>query len=581
MPSTITEAASATHPPISTFNLLDEAWIPSQLHDGSIIQMSLRTVFEQSTEINRVMGETPLQTVSIYRLLLAIFWRAHVDHGELLDSSPTQWWAKMFAAASSESTSSSCVQPVQAYCDTVAARFDLLDPVRPFMQVADLQKPDKSYSGIDRLVVDAESSYFSTRAGTGLDSLSFAEAARWLLVINAYDYAGIKPGVIDDERVKGGKSYPIGPGWAGQTGQIVIHGQNLAQTLLLNTPASLISSAVENTEDLAFWEQDEILPIPKSVDEQFPTGPCNVLTWPSRRVRLHTDGQQVVGVLVTNGYKIVNKNQHADPLTGYRYSKNQSSKAMDVFMPMEHDSDLTLWRGVQALLSRQGVGPELAKGLQPNKPAANVSWLQQLHNNELVDSQTVNIELVGVSYGPQQSSIVDVFSSTIPMNLKVLMEQDTAWANHIVHTTLGTMDAATELGRFAGNLLAAGGGSYEFNADIKRKMLHALEAHFTQWLQEITPETARSSHRLSWEQQVHDVAIAFAWQLINSSSPRALRGKLDDDGHFTSAATALTRLRTRLDVHLPQAGAARKESMNQRSRQSASAATNESGESPA
>src|SRR5699024_6516957 len=77
-------------------------------------------------------------------------------------------------------------------------RFDLLDPVKPFMQVADLHTKSGAFSEIQRIVPEAEDEYFTMRAGRGRDSLSFAEAARWLIYAQAYDYSGIKSGAEGD-----------------------------------------------------------------------------------------------------------------------------------------------------------------------------------------------------------------------------------------------------------------------------------------------------------------------------------------------------------------------------------------------
>ncbi|NYN06610.1 type I-E CRISPR-associated protein Cse1/CasA, partial [Salmonella enterica subsp. enterica serovar Typhimurium] len=74
----------------------------------------------------------------------------------------------------------------------------------------------------------------------GRSKLSFAEAARWLVHTQAYDYSGIKPGVEGDPRVKGGKGYPIGTGWSGMTGGTVIRGTTLLETLLLNSTPEAI-----------------------------------------------------------------------------------------------------------------------------------------------------------------------------------------------------------------------------------------------------------------------------------------------------------------------------------------------------
>ena len=68
----------------------------------------------------------------------------------------------------------------------------------------------------------------------GISSISVAEAAQMVVHVMAYDYSGIKSGAVGDPRVKGGKGYPTGIGWAGWLGGTLLKGANLKETLLLN-----------------------------------------------------------------------------------------------------------------------------------------------------------------------------------------------------------------------------------------------------------------------------------------------------------------------------------------------------------
>ena len=106
------------------------------------------------------------------------------------------------------------------------------------MQVHDLHTAKGDTKPVSRLVLDSESEYFSQRAEVALKSLSFAEAARYLVTLHAYDYSGIKSGAVGDPRVKGGKGYPLGVGWYGATGKVIVHGANMMETLLYSWTTS-------------------------------------------------------------------------------------------------------------------------------------------------------------------------------------------------------------------------------------------------------------------------------------------------------------------------------------------------------
>lgn len=72
-------------------------------------------------------------------------------------------------------------------------------------------------TALSRLVPDVPAGhpFFTTRSGADLKSMTFAEAARWVVHCQAYDPSGIKSGAVGDAQVKGGRGYPIGTGWCG------------------------------------------------------------------------------------------------------------------------------------------------------------------------------------------------------------------------------------------------------------------------------------------------------------------------------------------------------------------------------
>jgi len=167
-------------PPPSSFDLREEPWIPCVMVDGGDELLSLRHVFQRSTDIARVVGDNPPQSVAVFRVLLAAFWRAHLLLGDLDTSDASDWWQHMFEAESDEISA-----PVGEYLDERGGRFDLFHPVTPFMQVPDLRKSDGSFQPADRLLPDSESDYFSVRAAHGKEHLTFAEAARALITLHA------------------------------------------------------------------------------------------------------------------------------------------------------------------------------------------------------------------------------------------------------------------------------------------------------------------------------------------------------------------------------------------------------------
>ncbi|KTR37911.1 type I-E CRISPR-associated protein Cse1/CasA [Rothia kristinae] len=539
------------------FNLIDEPWIVCTIGEETH-ELSLRELIENLGSIRRLAGESPTQDYAVLRVILVIFWRSHRKDEDLIGPGRNldDWWLDMFGAAGSADPAdiAKLGEPMLAYLEEHRDRFDLLHPVTPFMQVADLHTAKDEHGPIRRLIPDAESDYFTQRAGEQLEALSFAEAARYLVALQAWDYSGIKSGAIGDPRVKGGKGYPIGTGWTGRTGGVVLHGKNLAETLILNTAAASVFT--ERMEaDLPVWEQTAQTAAPRGVET--PTGPCDVLTWQIRRIRLFHEGERVTGVLVSNGDRVELQNQFADPMTGYRWSRNQSSKTTVVHMPGAHSQERTLWRGLTALLAREGVVTPRKGEHLPLQPKT-IEALHQFseHYPEELNRRQVGLELVGMIYGTNDAVVVHTVHEEIPLRLGVLLDRSPRSAELIVSSAEATAQAAVRLGQFAGMLELAIGGDYVFQEHTRDAALQELAEEFRRWLEEITPDTDYGAARDRWFETVETAVLRHAGILLRGAGPRALTGRIDADGRLTTAATAMSILRAQLRKELPRTGAA-------------------------
>ena len=534
--------ASATQQ--HSFNLIDSPWILCTDIHGDSRKLSLTEVFQQADYIIRLAGESPTQDMAVFRTLLVIFWRAHHSDAKLTSGDAEdkeEWWLEHFYG------DKDIAGPVTAYLEAFRERFDLLHPSRPFMQVADLATSKGTYDGLEKLIPDSENDYFSMRAGEGLHAIKFDEAARWLLHQHSWNYAGIKPGVVGDERVKSGRSYSIGTGWSGRSGGIILHGQNLRETLLLNTnPESVFGE--DPAHDLPAWERPQ--GTAGTHGREYSTGPCDLLTWQVRRVRLFVEADKVVGILATNGDKLDLKNHFNDPMTAYRYSKPQSKKHHIVHMPKAHHAARTMWRGIEPLLVREGVvdEPEATRDRQPD----TVAWLHDIRatDQEAFQDTVVGVELIGQEYGSNDSVYLSTIHEELPMRLAVFADQDPGAAHLLVTTTNATMEAAIRVGQFSGNLAVAAGGDYAFGADTTDAVLHHLNDPFKRWLAAYTPAGDLLEARRTWFDFAKTTMIRHAQGLIKGAGPAAVIGREHDD-RYISAATAWNTLIRQLNKHLP------------------------------
>lgn len=517
-----------------TFNLVDRLWVRVCGLDGQDRTLSAREVFRQARSIERIAGESPQQDLAVLRALLAVWWSAHRADPRLSGwnaGQARQWWIEQFTGTEDEGA----LIALDRYWDEVRPRWDLLDPQAPFMQVADLHTAKGEWSSVRKLVPDAESAYFTLREGVAAESLSLDEAARWLVHLQAWNYSGIKSGAVGDPRVKGGRGYPIGTGWSGKAGGIVLHGRNLAETFALNTPHATVFGERAQA-DLPVWERTPDSAQPRGIEK--PAGPRDLLTWQIRRARLRVEDGRVTGVVVANGDRIELKNTFDDPMTAYRHSEPQTKKAgRDVWMPRAHSESRALWRGVEPLLLREGMENVSSRDHAP----ATVTALPELREtliDEGVDDLLVTVELIGAVYGTQDAVVTATIREELPLRLAVLMDGRVSVVELVATAARLTMDAAVGLGRLAGNLEVAAGGDYAFHAPATESALAGLTEPFKGWLARVHPDADLLQLRDQWfaaaERHLHE----HARMLVAGAGPVAVIGREDADGRLHSAATA-------------------------------------------
>lgn len=541
-----------------TFNLIDEPWIPCRTLDGAR-SLSIREIFDGSGKALAIVGDSPTQDYAVLRVLLAIFWRAHHhEHAEELTNRRSlaqfewdEWWTDTRAQLNSTGVDDTVLD----YLATVHNRFDLLDEKNPFMQVADLHTPSNTQQEVARIIPDAEQDYFTMRTAAGRQSLSYPEAARWLIHTHAFDYSGIKSGAVGDERVKSGRGYPIGQGWAGMTGGTYVIGSNLLETLILNTPESAV---IDTGKDKPVWERKQDTAAQRSKEPQ-PQGPADLATWQSRRVRLFVDEDRalVTRVLVSNGDQIpdAGKNVLEDPMTPYRFSPNQSKKGLDAYYARPYDTQRTMWRSLDPLIVVDGDPGFKGKDRAPIRPANldNLARISKVTGN----SETLDVAIVSMEYGAQSSSVATIVSANIGLPLHLLRDDSLSTAHRQIvrDAAQATKNAAISLGWFSGQLAVAAGGDYAFDADAADRLYTILEPQFISWLRNLSPDDI-DDQATAWQKQIKQELLLIAEELVRGAGQKAMIGRTlegDDEANarIINAGSLYRALRYRLRKDLP------------------------------
>lgn len=496
-----------------SYDLVEQPWILAQRRDGQVDELSLLDLYSQAGELRTLLGEVPTQSFAIMRLLLAILHRA------LEGPADTRQWEALWRAEALP------LDDISAYLEHFRHRFDLLSPTTPFYQVADLSTTKGEVTGLDRLIADVPTGhpFFTTRLRSGVDRLSFAEAARWVVHCQAFDPSGIKSGAVGDPRVKGGKGYPIGTGWAGMLGGVMVEGRDLRETLLLNLVPDDFLQLAHPEQDLPAWERTPQTAAQEFPDEHVPAGPLELYTWQSRRIRLFYDPEGVYGVLIANGDRMAPQNRlKVEPMSVWRLSREQGKKfGGTVYMPASHDPEMAIWRGLKALLE------DTRRQTADRRRPLVLDWINDEVSGVIGDDRyQLRTRAIGMRYGSQSTTTTEVIDDLMTLSVVLLGEAGQELRSTAIAAVGDAEAGANALGILAADLASAAGGEGNAPRDRARELAYAqLDRPFREWLARIGPDTSPDAARTGWHRKAREIISRLGRELVDQAGPVAWRGR--------------------------------------------------------
>jgi len=329
---------------VAEFNLIDEEWIPCITLDGCSKEFGIRDTLLKAHELREICDDSPLVTVSIHRLILAILYRA------LQGPTSMPQWKALFARGSFNGKKS-----ITEYLDKDKCydRFFLFDDDHPFMQVAMLDLNEYEYAddgnikkikknksdGLMRLAREAPDKggrvLFDHRVGTERPEYEPRQIARMILAVQSYAGTGVASGGKIDDQMINPTPCQFAPCVDGLC--LWLQGENLFQTLIFN----LVPSPID-LNDLPAWEDSNVIKSAKNSWENpiaF-VGPIQRLAPLSRFIRV-LDRRSM---FFTNGLKTIADAE--DPMKAYLRSSDK-----DQFTPVELRKDKAAWRDAHTLFS--------------------------------------------------------------------------------------------------------------------------------------------------------------------------------------------------------------------------------------
>ena len=511
------------------FNLLDEKWIRLRGKNCTVDELPLIDTLLHAHEYKGLAGELPTQDVAILRLLLAILHTVFYyyapdgeeeileDPDDVLDRWEELWNAGRFPE-----------EPIRKYFDKWHDRFWLFHPERPFYQSVETAdektaaefKAAKINSSISES--NNKTRIFASRAGKEKAQLNYAEAARWLVHMQAFDDGS-------NERGKGVKA--IGVSWLGNLGIIVAHGNNLFEDLMLNMIV-LDGNRDVWEEEKPVWEQKPCseprreVPHPRSLSELY--------TLQSRRIFLYRENGYVTKCNICGG-DYYEKNTYAliEPMTLWKMEGKKDSVEGEKRIPKTHNISRQMWREFATCFPHEN--DKTCPGI--------VSWICYLNGKKIIENNKyISFDICSVEYDKMKSCYEDIFSDGITFHTDLLAEVSTSTRiyNKIMKEIAIIDQIADALGDLYGDIVIASG--FQKNTDngakklteiknrVKEKFYHEVDVPFRVWLKEVDPtmeamSVAETECFQKWHKKVLEITMRAKNEIVESAGPVAMVGR--------------------------------------------------------
>lgn len=427
-----------------SFNLIDQPWIPCARLDGRVEELSLRETLARAHELRGVQGDSPLETASLYRLLLAVI------HSALRGPKNTREWETLWQAGQFP------MPYFDEYLKKWRSRFDLFDAERPFYQFKGDDMVEKSALLLPHGMSTANE-LFEHQMVVETTPIGFAQAARMLLVGQYFGLGGlVYPGKPNLTRA------PLINGVS-----FVVEGDTLFQTLLLNclqygkdTPMPTLGT------DEPTWEMEKPFKPRKE-----PNGYLDYLTWQNRIILLVPDeNARVKATQIMRGLDLGKELE--DPFKLY-IKKDKGWR----FLPFTEAR--SLWRDSHTLLRRHN--PDDVH------PPKTVEWLARLLDETdcLKPNQRYRYMALGAGVHYKDAKIYFYRHESMPLPLSYLANDELV--SKLTEAITRAEQVKSSLNRaaftLARNFISPSaeekGGRQPDSGDVDKLMKHwSAEAHY-------------------------------------------------------------------------------------------------------
>jgi CRISPR system Cascade subunit CasA len=511
------------------FNLIDEPWIPCIALDDRNVEHGVRDALLKAHTLREICDDSPLVTVAIHRMLLAILSRMYEGPKSFAS------WRSLYSGGAFDT------QTVNQYLEKWKDWFDLFGEDRPFYQMAGLQT-NKPIS-VNRLASECASGNNATLFDHCTDDVevrwSPAQAARRLIACQAFASGGgkcSKARIASTEETR--PNFADAPALRGMN--IWLQGTTLFETLMMNlVPA--------DDDSLPPWEVDE----PHKYRDR--TG-----AWQSRLVRFVHRCGAISGMYYTQG-RSADKSS-GDPMKVYRTSREEGVSALPL------SSGKAAWREAHSILM---IGDAKSNECRPE--CLNI--VARARSSGIVSpGSSFIMQIVGLASERNKAAKfilwrhermpipVDLTSDVNAIErLGLLLEN----AEQVANGANGLKERARRVGKLYLSPDCESPGGRQPDKDEVTKVVKTidprpaywarLEEHFFRLLEDLPKDW--DEQRGDWRPDDQQIATR-AWRnSIKREAGRALQGSIRSLGTTGRAIQAVARVRTDFgdeDLRLPQ-----------------------------
>lgn len=497
------------------YNLIEEAFIPCLFPDSRVEELGIRDTLHRSPEIREIRDDSPLVTVAIHRLLLAIIHRAIEGPKSYAD------WGKIW------NNSKLPFDAIDDYLSKHRESFDIFDPSRPFMQDPTLKtnKPGP----VTRLAKECSSGNNATLFDHTYKEEAVHPSPSWvarrLVAEQAYAVAG---GNSKRGHTTNGPLVGIL--------YLLAKGNNLFETLALNLLRYDDDRpfARSNKADIPSWEET------KASTKESPGGYVDLLSWKSRSIRIQpvesSSLDAPLAVHYAQGRKFDPPESFRDPMVPYLAHEKHGLK------PIQLSANKAVWRNAHAILA--WAREENVFGL--------LQHLRSLYTQDHLPDQCYRIDAFGL--GNDQARIDFWRHESLPLYGKLLTD-DLVLKN--LQESLELAESTARALRSAGWLAAKTylkGGEGEPDTDRVRNLYDShspdrifwsrIQSPFYHLLDELVSTIDPDQTLRPWFDDVLRPTARESFRLTFGSldvSPRALRASAVGESSLMRQLRELTR----------------------------------------